>query len=375
VMRALRTRAVGMLPNGIRVRLRASREAAAALVAKVFSSTALSASIYFVFDGAFRREHRAALAGKWAYHKGRRTETGSSPLLRRNVHRIEKGLVSRPRRNMFATQYIEETVRVFESRLMALGEALPRVGELRWAHDVLEGYFAAVEAGHPAIDRARARYFAAISACRVIPRSKPIAPYARDLSMEPAVTYDDFLSLSFRRRSVRWYEARPVPRDLLDRAILAARLAPSACNRQPFRFLIYDDPLLLRQVAAMPGGTRGFAHNFPVVVVVLGNLDAFVSERDRHLIYIDGSLAAMAFMYALETLGLSSCPINWPDVPEPESAIRHLVGLTASERVVMLIAVGYPDPSGLVPASEKLTLEEVRVYNRWRGAFSGLAAG
>ena len=51
-----------------------------------------------------------------------------------------------------------------------------------------------------------------------------------------------------------------------------------------------------------------------MIIVIVGELDAYEYDRDRHLIYIDGSLAAMTFMLALETLGLSSCPINWSGV-------------------------------------------------------------
>ena len=102
-------------------------------------------------------------------------------------------------------------------------------------------------------------------------------------------------------------------------------LSPSACNRQPFEFRIFDKPELVEQVSSMPMGTQGFNHNFHnYYCCVVGKLRAYFNERDRHVIYIDASLAAMSFMYALETLELSSCPINWPDIEMREQKMTSL---------------------------------------------------
>jgi nitroreductase len=67
----------------------------------------------------------------------------------------------------------------------------------------------------------------------------------------------------------------------------------------------------------------------------------------------------MQFMLALETLGLASCSINWPDMEARERKAAALLQLAPYERIVMLMAVGYPDPAGLVPHSEKKSVEEM----------------
>jgi len=71
----------------------------------------------------------------------------------------------------------------------------------------------------------------------------------------------------------------------------------------------------------------------------------------------------MSFVYALETLGLSSCCINWPEIAHRDERMRKSLGLTHDQRPVMLIAVGYPDPKGLVPRSTKKPLDNLRTYN------------
>jgi nitroreductase len=119
---------------------------------------------------------------------------------------------------------------------------------------------------------------------------------------------------------VRWYLQKPVPRELIDKALDVGLQAPSACNRQPFEVRILDDPALVREIAALPMGTVGLHHNFPTILVWVGRLRSFAHHRDRHVPYIDAAMAAMGFQLALETLGLSSCCLNWrrpPPGPAP----------------------------------------------------------
>jgi nitroreductase len=319
-----------------------------------------TASAYYAVSGQFGREMQAVASGRARY-----VERGSGDLtdylLRRNTHRLEKGLVSRPRRKVFATTYITETVDRFADAIAAHDGIIETDSELAWAHDVLSEYFGAT-GSDPVIDEARMRFDAVDARYRQLSAGDThLIPYQRDLT-PPPVDFDAFMALTIRRRSVRWFTDAPVPRSAIDAAITAAAQSPSACNRQPFEFMVYDRPEDVQRIATIPEGTAGFAENFPVVVAVVGKLDAFFSERDRHLIYIDGSLASMTFMLALETLGLSSCPINTPAVETTERRLAEELGLSAYERPVMLIAVGYPDPEGMVPRSQKKPLALIRRY-------------
>lgn len=309
----------------------------------------------------FGREQRAVLAGMVRYAQDRATPAESVAVLRRNTHRLEKGLLMRPRRPVFALDYIEETVVCYE-RAIAASRSVERYceEELHWAFDVLTEYFKAVES-HPRVDPLRDRF-------RQLTTPKwqnggRYVPYLRNLAVPLPVDYDSLLSLSRRRRSVRWFLPNSVPRELIDQAVELAALSPSACNRQPFVFRIVDDPSMVRSVAAIPYGTAGYEENIPAIVVVVGRLRCYFDERDRHLIYIDGALASMSFLYALETLGLSSCCINWPELADRETEMARVLQLAPDERPIMLIALGYPDPEGMVAYSCKKPLETLRRYN------------
>lgn len=323
-----------------------------------------AAAYYSLGNHELLREARAVAAGQLRYAADHRAASGSYYLLRRNIHRLEKGLIMRPRRPVFATDFIDETVKIFDHAMRASGGEWN--SELVWADDVLTDYFAAVDVTAEKVAPAHAHYLAVEKAARTPSNQMRSVPYERDLTGPPPVDFASFMALTRRRRSVRWYEDKPVGRTLIEQALTAAAQSPSACNRQPFHFRIYDDPEMARKVTAIAMGTKGFAQQVPAVAVVVGQLRAYPFERDRHVIYIDASLAAMSFMFALEAMGIASCPINWPDQEPHESRIREVVPMADDERVVMLISFGWPDPEGKVPYSSKRAVKHMAVYNEVR---------
>jgi nitroreductase len=328
------------------------------------SSRPMSHMFHTLFPVAFSREQHAVTAGRVAYYSRSTTQIRSSVRLRRNTHRLEKGLLMRPPRPVFATDYIAETVEAFQEAVQAWERSCGEQDsdELRWASDVLSAYFQRVQNG--VVDTHRNAFAEVQKRIRLDAGTADPArvPYRRN-DEPPSVSHEDLLKLAMRRRSVRWFEQREVPRSLIDQALLVARQAPTACNRMPYEFRFYDEPELVQTVASIPFGAAGYSHNIPVICVVLGRLDSYFSPRDRHGIYIDASLAAMGFMYGLETVGLSSSVINWPDFEPLERRMAKTLGLEIHERPVMLIAVGFPDPDGLVAYSQKKELDSFRTFN------------
>lgn len=311
----------------------------------------LSSLYYLLFSRQFYSEHLAVLRGRLRYAEDLKGGGTSSPLLRRNIHRLEKGLIMTPRRPVFAEDFIRETVQAFSR---ARETPSYSAEELRWAGDVLREYFSVVS--DTSIIRNAREAFAGAADIESGPsdiHQVHSKPYLRADSPALSVNFEDLHKLFQRRRSVRWYLPRPVPVELIYKAIDAAAQAPSACNRQPFRFIVATKPDLVSKIADCPGGAAGFSQQLPAIIVVVGNLSAYPFERDRHLIYIDASLANMQLMLAAETLGLATCPINWPDLKIAEKRIGKLIKLPPHERVVMLMAIGYADPDGGVPYSQK----------------------
>lgn len=315
----------------------------------------LSAVYYLLFSSKFRREQNAVLRGKAKHIMETSGSVGNMFTLIRNIHRIEKGLLMKPRRNVFALDFIKETV----DNYISLENN--KTSQMKWAKDVLTEYFL-VTGSNNVIEKQRKRFNDNNMGTDTLEEVKAI-PYIRIEENKPSISFEDFYKLTKYRRSVRWFLDKKVPHDLIDKALLSANQSPSACNRQPYEFRVIDDKEKLKQVLKLPMGARGYDHNVPMVIVVVGNLDAYFDERDRHVIYIDGSLASMSLMLALETLGLSSCCINWPDVEVLEIKMEKVLSLEKHQRPIMCLAVGYPDPKGKVAFSEKKDLNQLRKYN------------
>ena len=320
----------------------------------------LANGYYALINPRFRRELRATIAGRAAYESS--VSTAPTSLLRRNIHRLEKGLTMQPRSAVFAESYIEETVSAY-ARLCEVTDGDPE--SLRWAHDVLTEYFSVVDLTAK-IANARDQFVACDQPSdTAVAYPERWSPKPREAGVVSGVTFDQFLLLCKQRRSTRWFLPKHVPASLLDQAIEAALQAPSACNRQPFVFRSLLQPEEAAEVASIAMGTAGYSHQIPALVVVIGDLSAFEHERDRHVPYIDGSLATMQLMLALETLGLASCPINWPDIEHLEQRMAKRLELRPFERPIMLLALGYPDPEGGIAHSAKKT--PVQIQRRTAG--------
>jgi len=332
------------------------------LLLRIFSKSSFSSSLYYAFiSSKFQREHQGMILGKLMYERSLQENNQPRYLLRRNIHRLEKGLLMQPQKDIFGTDYIVETVNAYEK--ISNLSSLPYIQneELNWAHDVLVKYFSDV-GSQLEIDHSR-RKFLEINKSQQVSQEYIRVPYKKEVNENSIVHYDDFLVLTKQRKSVRWFLDKPVSREKIDKALLAASMSPSGCNRQPYEFRIFDNAKSVQEIASLPGGAVGFKDNIPAIAVIIGKFEAFFDERDRHLIYIDSSLAAMSFILALETLGLSSCAINWPDIMDAEKRISDRLKLKPGERVIMLIAFGYSDPDRLVAYSQKKNVEELRRYN------------
>lgn len=322
----------------------------------------LAALYYLVFDKSFFREQQSVLAGKVKHIREAEQLKANYFLLVRNTHRIEKGLLMRPRKPVFGKDYIKETVDSFEGIWGIRQKDNPQI---KWFYDVLSEYFTSCGAQDEFVEVQHNRFKKIVGLAIAdddADCSKSV-PYQRLDNKRSNIAFDEFYKLTRQRRSVRWFLDKPVPRELIDNAILAAAQSPSACNRQPFEYKIIDDPELVKQVVKLPMGTGGYGHNVPVMIVIVGNLDAYFDERDRHIIYIDASLANMTLMLALETMGLSSCAINWPDIEQREAKMEKFLKLDKHQRPIMCLGLGYPDPDGMVAFSEKRQLSNIRKYN------------
>jgi nitroreductase len=181
----------------------------------------------------------------------------------------------------------------------------------------------------------------------------------------------DFLELVKIRRSVRRYSSQPVQRQQIDRCIEAARLAPSACNSQPWGFIVVDDPDLKIAVgkaaySKMLSLNRFAADAAVIVAVTCGKsrLAARIGGAIKRKKYnlIDVGIAAEHLCLAAVEQGLGTCMLGWFD----ERKVKRLLNVDRDKKVVLLITVGHPadtDTNGNVPKSKRKDFSEIVKYN------------
>lgn len=156
----------------------------------------------------------------------------------------------------------------------------------------------------------------------------------------------DFLQLAASRQSDRAYDkARVVEPEKLERILEAARLAPSACNAQPWKFVVVTDSELSAKVgkAAAGLGMNKFAKDAPVHILIVEesmNVTSFLGAKikDKYFPLIDIGIAASHIVLAAESEGLGSCILGWFD----EKDIKKLTGIPANKRLLLDVAIGYP---------------------------------
>ena len=175
--------------------------------------------------------------------------------------------------------------------------------------------------------------------------------------MEPL----DFLKLAERRRSVRAYKPEAVPEELLQQVLEAGRLAPSACNKQPWRFIVVRNETNRRSLGA--AYAREWFWKAPVVIVVcILPQEAWVRAYDgQNYAMVDGALAMDHITLAAAELELGTC---WVGSFDP-SAVHKILGLPDGVEVVGMTPLGFPDVETNPRARSRRPLGETVMKERW----------
>jgi len=167
----------------------------------------------------------------------------------------------------------------------------------------------------------------------------------------------DFTRLVSARRSVRAFKPDDVPGDLLRAILDAARLAPSACNKQPWRFIVVRDEAARRRLGT--AYAREWFWTAPVVVAVCVEPAAgWVRPYDgKSYAWVDGAIAMDHLTLAAAAAGLGTC---WIGAFEPEAA-RAALDLPDGWEIVAMTPVGFPAPDPAPrPRSRKPLSDVVR---------------
>ncbi len=166
--------------------------------------------------------------------------------------------------------------------------------------------------------------------------------------------YNQFIDLLRRRYSCRNYSQRQIPHDMLMQVLEAARLAPSACNRQPWRFVVVTDEAVR---AKMLVRSRECFLNAPAVIVACGDHSSAwhrTADNKDHT-DVDLSIAVEHICLAATTLGLGTCWVCSFDT----AATREAINMPDGWEPVALIPIGYPAEGDQAPEKQRKSADEI----------------
>jgi len=180
----------------------------------------------------------------------------------------------------------------------------------------------------------------------------------------------NILELLAHRQSVRAYSDIPVEAEKLARCLEAARLAPSACNAQPWKFIVVDEPQLKDAVAGYTNSGKlvplnHFTRQAKILIVIVRESPNLTSKigailKDKPYTLMDIGIVAHQFCLQATAEGLGTCILGWFN----EKKVKELLHIPKSKRAELIITVGYP-ASDVLREKTRKKIDEICCYNKY----------
>ena len=178
----------------------------------------------------------------------------------------------------------------------------------------------------------------------------------------------DLKTIIQKRQSCRNFAGGTVSREAIDTCLEAACLAPSACNAQPWRFVVVDDPQHVAKVSkyVQDSGMNRFAEGCSAFVVIVEgsqNLPARVGSGLKNQKYssIDIGIATAHFVLAATEQDIATCILGWFN----EWGLKTLLNIPKMRRIRLVIAMGTAAPDDPLRNKVRKPAKEVISYNRY----------
>ena len=214
----------------------------------------------------------------------------------------------------------------------------------------------------------------------------PLSGYVEYTESEMEERAHAFLEELRRRRTVRDFSDRPVPRKVIETCILAAGTAPNGANHQPWHFAVVADPEVKKTIreaaeeeekefysgrapkewlkALEPLGTneeKPFLERAPYLIAIFGESYAVGEDGNKEKNYYvmeSVGIATGMLITAIHRAGL----VSLTHTPSPIGFLNEILGRPKNERAFLILVVGYPETGATVPDIEKKPLEQICTF-------------
>jgi len=218
------------------------------------------------------------------------------------------------------------------------------------------------------------------------PKFIPYSSYCEYPLDEMSQRAKDFREELQRRRTIRTFSSRPVPREIIEECLRAAGTAPNGANMQPWHFVVVSDPDVKKQIreaaedeerkfyssraseewleALAPLGTdwhKSFLEDAPYLIVIFGLSNTILpngEKRKNYYVTESVGIATGMLVTALHHAGLASLT----HTPSPMAFLNKILKRPANERPFLVLVVGYPAEGTTVPDLKKKSLEEITTF-------------
>lgn len=180
----------------------------------------------------------------------------------------------------------------------------------------------------------------------------------------------EFSEVVQKRYSCRAFdEEKTLSRETIEEIIEAGRMAPSACNSQPWKFIVVDDPVLIEKVAKTTQsallGINKFTPDAKAFIVIVKDAKAFSEKvaqimKKRDYVPYDIGIASATMCYKATELGVGSCMLGWYDGEK----VQDILQIPSNKSVEIIIALGYPK-SDDIPQKRRKDKSLVLSYNTY----------
>ena len=218
------------------------------------------------------------------------------------------------------------------------------------------------------------------------PKFIPLTTWQEHSPEEMAERAAAFRQQMQRRRTVRYFSDRAVPREVIEDCLLAAGTAPSGANLQPWHFVVVSDPAIKHRIRAeaekeerdfytkrapqewldalAPLGTdehKPFLETAPYLIVIFSQSYGLLADGRRvknYYVQESVGIATGMLITAIHNAGL----VSLTHTPSPMGFLNEILGRPANEKPFLILVVGYPAEDALVPDIGKKSLEEIATF-------------
>lgn len=166
------------------------------------------------------------------------------------------------------------------------------------------------------------------------------------------------------RHSIRSFSPLKIDEAIIKKAIRISQKTPSVCNRQNTRIHVYSDECQIQELLSYQNGNKGFS-NIKNLVIITYEIGWFYWPGERNQWWMDSGMRAMSLIYALHSIWIWSCCLNWCfSSPWKDNRARKIGNIPNSESISMMLAVGYlPEWNIKVTASPELKMETIASFH------------